>query len=55
MGDVMALDMRKVHPRICSLCEHGYLGAFGVYCITYNEHINDEAAAASDCPDWEEQ
>jgi hypothetical protein len=44
----------RFHAPLCSLCENGYIGTFGVYCIAYHEHINDEAAAASDCPEWEE-
>lgn len=53
LGEVVPFTP-ALKPRVCSLCVNGYLGAYGVYCITYNEHVNDEAAVASDCECWEE-
>jgi hypothetical protein len=57
MADVVPIELHsryEHHTPVCSTCVNGYLGAYGVYCIAYREHINDEVAAASDCPEWEE-
>jgi hypothetical protein len=39
-------------PRYCSMCEHGYIGVSGVYCIEFRELVNDETVAL-DCESWE--
>lgn len=39
-------------PKLCCLCESGYIGPCGVYCIEYHELIDDETVAA-ECEGWE--
>jgi hypothetical protein len=41
--------------RLCGQCVFGYIGAGGCFCIAFGEFIDDERAAAADCPLWEPQ
>lgn len=49
----MSLTVLSTHRRLCSDCEHGYLGAQGVFCMEYREVVGDEQGAAADCPSFE--
>ena len=52
----MSLAVLSIVPqRLCSNCEHGYLGPGGVFCVEFQEPINDERAAAADCPEFDPQ
>ncbi len=46
----MTLTALPTHERRCSECEHGYLGLTGVFCVEFNEPVNDEKADAAACP-----
>lgn len=50
MGQVYELP---IHQHLCSNCEHGYIGAHGVFCVMFNELIYLETAA-DECPEYEE-
>lgn len=50
-AEVIALPLP---PRICSRCEYGYIGSYGVYCIQYQEMIDFESCA-QDCESYEEE
>lgn len=53
MGEVVQLPLPTPRLKLCSGCEHGYMGASGVFCILFNELIWLETAA-EDCDHYEE-
>lgn len=42
----------EIGARLCSSCIHGYLGAMGVFCILFDELIEDERVAL-ECEQWD--
>lgn len=49
----MSLTVLSTYRRLCSDCEHGYLGPQGVFCVQFQEPVDDDAAA--DCPEFDPQ
>ena len=43
----------STYRRLCSDCEHGYLGPQGVFCVQFQEPVDDDAAA--ECPEFDPQ
>jgi hypothetical protein len=48
----MSVSNLPLHPRLCSNCEHGYLGSGGVFCRFYREDIMDETIAMT-CEEYD--
>jgi hypothetical protein len=45
---VIPLKLAEPQPRLCIDCDNGALSKFGVYCLAYQEFIEDEKCA-SEC------
>lgn len=45
-------DLHVVKDRICSNCDHGTLGRYGVHCTLFHEDIDNEKVA-EDCEMYE--
>lgn len=53
MGAVIRLELPEVKPRLCIDCANGALSRWGIYCLLYQEIIEDETLA-DECELWEE-
>lgn len=47
----MSVTLLPIAKRLCSGCEHGYLGQGGVFCRFFREDIFDETVA-QECEEW---